>query len=121
MKLNLIALVTLLGGAPNAVLSSSLSWGCEEKSGVCACLGSCPSFTDSWVSQEFQGQEQQSICVAIKDENTAQSLLANGLDMSGIMDMSKAGEVGRHFVFVCLHHANKMHMQLRSHKLNHTR
>mmetsp|Transcript_29354 Transcript_29354/g.43137 ORF Transcript_29354/g.43137 Transcript_29354/m.43137 type:complete len:114 (-) Transcript_29354:210-551(-) len=62
MKLNLVALVTILGCTPNAVLAST----CSESSGVCVCSGDCPSFTDDWTSSI----NSESTCVATKTGST---------------------------------------------------
>jgi hypothetical protein len=61
-QLNLFALVTLLGGASNAVLANT----CNEGAGVCVCKGTCPSFTEAWCSQITTN----SVCAAAKSCNS---------------------------------------------------
>lgn len=64
MKLNLLAIVSLLGCANNAVLAST----CSESSGVCVCSGECPPFTNDWASQssDIINKGAESTCVATK-------------------------------------------------------
>jgi len=66
MKLNLFAIVTLLGCASNAVLAFT----CSEISGVCVCSGECPSFTNDWDSQSSSSNGEESTCVATKSSGS---------------------------------------------------
>ena len=50
MKINLLALVTIIGCTTSAVRANT----CTESSGVCVCSGDCPSFTADWPSQGSQ-------------------------------------------------------------------
>mmetsp|Transcript_10134 Transcript_10134/g.16750 ORF Transcript_10134/g.16750 Transcript_10134/m.16750 type:complete len:127 (-) Transcript_10134:257-637(-) len=63
MKLNVLALVTILGCTTNAVLAST----CTESSGVCVCSGDCPSFTNDWPDKSTQGVGADASCVAMKN------------------------------------------------------
>ena len=68
MKLNLFAIVSLLGCANNAVLAST----CSESSGMCVCSGDCPSFTNDWASQssDIISKGAESTCVATKTSSS---------------------------------------------------
>ena len=44
MKINILALVTIIGCTASAVRAST----CSESSGLCVCSGECPSFTADW-------------------------------------------------------------------------
>ena len=58
MRLNLIAIVTFLGCANNAVLAST----CSESAGICVCSGECPSFTKNWA---LTTSDINSMCIAV--------------------------------------------------------
>ena len=60
MKINLLALVTIIGCATSTVRANT----CVKSTGVCVCSGECPSFTDDWPNRSnpsflFNGNQIQ--------------------------------------------------------------
>ena len=67
MKINLLALVTIIGCTTSTVRASANT--CSESSGVCVCSGDCPSFTYDWPNRSnpsiiINGNQQIQICGA---------------------------------------------------------
>lgn len=60
MKINILALVTIIGCTASAVRAST----CSESSGVCVCSGECPSFAADWPNQSSSSINGNSVCVA---------------------------------------------------------
>ena len=58
MKINLLALVTIIGCTTSAVCAST----CVESSGVCVCSGECPSFTADWPARSNPSFNGNKIC-----------------------------------------------------------
>jgi hypothetical protein len=58
MKINLLALVTIIGCNTSAVRAST----CVESSGVCVCSGECPSFTADWPARNNPSINGNKIC-----------------------------------------------------------
>jgi len=81
--LNLFAIVSLLGCANNAVLAST----CSEESGICVCLGECPSFTNDWAISGTDNTINRSLadaeppCVSCK--SPCDSSAVNGVTVNG--------------------------------------
>ena len=75
-QLYLFALVTLLGGASNAVLAST----CDEAAGVCVCNGTCPSFTftEGWSQNYFD-----SVCAAAKSDSPNVEMDGSSVTVNG--------------------------------------
>mmetsp|Transcript_16739 Transcript_16739/g.19367 ORF Transcript_16739/g.19367 Transcript_16739/m.19367 type:complete len:130 (+) Transcript_16739:262-651(+) len=96
MKLNLVALVTILGCTTNA---QDIANTCTESSGVCVCSGSCPSFTDNWTSKASGALTlggENFYCVSLKDGGShhigPDSIIVNGktYDSSSLTNCTSA-------------------------------
>mmetsp|Transcript_10135 Transcript_10135/g.16752 ORF Transcript_10135/g.16752 Transcript_10135/m.16752 type:complete len:128 (-) Transcript_10135:257-640(-) len=75
MKLNVLALVTILGCTTNAVLAST----CTESSGVCVCSGDCPSFTNDWETKQTEGEGADASCVSRKSDDGSSTIGLDGV------------------------------------------
>ena len=75
MKINLLALVTIIGCTASAVRAST----CVESSGVCVCSGDCPSFTADWTSINTVG----TVCSAAKSGSSSVSMINGVVTVNG--------------------------------------
>ena len=62
MKINILALVTIIGCTASAVRAST----CSESSGLCVCIGECPSFTANWPNKAGFTANNVTLC-AVND------------------------------------------------------
>jgi hypothetical protein len=67
MKINVLALVTIIGCTASAVSAST----CSESSGVCVCSGECPSFTADWPTQGSSTINGNTVCVSAKEASSS--------------------------------------------------
>ncbi len=76
MKINLLALVTIIGCTASAVRANT----CVESTGVCVCSGSCPSFTADWSGKGINSFET---CTVVKSGDLSMSINNGVVSVNG--------------------------------------